>query len=1059
MKKVLFILLALSFSSKVVCSANALASMEEREFPVIETFVTETDGMYNTPAYLYNVKANKFFVGANEWGTRASVGSTGWKVKVLKHLDSQQNWDEKSVSIKNYVGTKGWYALGFINDELWTDCASQRDTLWTILKHGDYYRFEASTKNPVYNNFSGTFLGVNLTEGDTRLYPDKADTKEDMIDWAIVTEKRYEGYQRELLIYNKAQELKTWIEKCDEKGLDASGYKEVYQNLNATMEELENAIAQTKHDIFVHEEENASVHNPADMTSQIVNPSYDNNRNDGWEGNKFYTSNNVAEYYERNFTLYQDLANLPKGVYAIQVQAFCRNGWAEGVLEQYENGEEMPTRLYAGTKDFATSIPIKNICEGMSETSIEPGNCSSITDNNGKTWYIPNNMEAAESFFNDAQLGEKYVSTLIFGTDGDTIRFGLQQDKLRAGNWVLWDNWKLTYYGNQAEAYQLWLEEIKKNAPDFEEDTLYTKSMMEEYRKVLEEKVVNDYASAKETVLQIEQLAAELKKNIEAWKEYIELVSRLKEIIDGQGWDWTETLRNIDDYLKAVAYIQLEKMEWNTEEVKMNTNELESMLHRIHIPSSDFINGTVWSYIDFNRVSGEEETTNYTRYKVLDKMTHINRFTYYTLVEYNTCEYEEGQELNSYLVRMEDHRFYILKKDAPDYAKDGIILKEVGNDYLLYDFNLQVGEEFCKYVRDENDTVSITVKETSPVTTIDGYTFTTTRLDKSRGWWIDRFGSTQNLLYPFLPEELEPDCDCGSSLNYAGIPDHLCFPESYKNPFGNLFATSTAFKPNDCALGADAISSFVNESKVWHCLKQKQAFTEQEDRYYYFQGDTVINDISAKKMYLKFSKESTNGNYQAALYEDEQKVYCCYSGQKEFELLYDFGAKAGEEITISNVTYLVENVEKITVKNETLRVLHLKYESEHEQYQFTWVEGFGGLSDPCYSGPRYPGGYENFSDCEIDGKIFLNAKDIPLPNNITHIQKNSLNIYAIGSSLLCTSPTAVKMEVYTMDAIKVGESTFANGEAAVKVNKTPATYLYIVTYPDGRRESGKVMVK
>ena len=46
-----------------------------------------------------------------------------------------------------------------------------------------------------------------------------------------------------------------------------------------------------------------------------------------------------------------------------------------------------------------------------------------------------------------------------------------------------------------------------------------------------------------------------------------------------------------------------------------------------------------------------------------------------------------------------------------------------------------------------------------------------------------------------------------------------------------------------------------------------------------------------------------------------------------------------------------------------------------------------------------------------------------------------------------------------MDAVKVGEATFENGEAMVKVNKTPATYLYIVTYPDGRRESGKVMVK
>ena len=46
-----------------------------------------------------------------------------------------------------------------------------------------------------------------------------------------------------------------------------------------------------------------------------------------------------------------------------------------------------------------------------------------------------------------------------------------------------------------------------------------------------------------------------------------------------------------------------------------------------------------------------------------------------------------------------------------------------------------------------------------------------------------------------------------------------------------------------------------------------------------------------------------------------------------------------------------------------------------------------------------------------------------------------------------------------MDAVKVGEANFANGEAKVKVDETPATYLYIVTYTNGSRESGKVMVK
>ena len=876
MKKVLFILLALSISSKVVCSANALASMEEREFPVIETFVTETDGMYNTPVYLYNVKANKFFVGANEWGTRASVGSTGWKVKVLKHLDSQQNWDEKSVSIKDYIETKnGWYALGIISNELWTDCASQRDTLWTILKHGDYYRFEASTKNPVYNNFSGTFLGVNLTEGDTRLYPDKADTKEDMIDWAIVTEKRYEEYQRELLIYNKAQELKTWIEKCDEKGLDASGYKEVYQNLNATMEELENAIAQTKHDIFVHEEENASVHNPADMTSQIVNPSYDNNRDDGWEGNKFYTSNNVAEYYERNFTLYQDLANLPKGVYAIHVQAFCRNGWAEDVLEQYEKGKEMPTRLYAGTKDFTTSIPIKNICEGMSETSIEPGNCSSITDNNGKTWYIPNNMEAAESFFNDAQLGEKYMSTLIFGTDGDTIRFGLQQDKLRAGNWVLWDNWQLTYYGNQVEAYQLWLDATKMKAPRFDENDLITKSLLETYNKSLNELTAHDYTTALEAITTIEGLTTDIQANIKAWENFQEAKEFADYIIQEKRIFWNKNKRELDDYMKAKGNLYLEELSLTTEEIIKETNYIETLtkwFNRNYQNGYTLI-GAVWSYVHFDR-TGEEEQNSYTRYTILNEPIEIERTTYVPLVEYNTCEFQKEDEIRTYRIRQEGQRIYILKEDAAEIAS-GLILKEEGNDYVLYDFELTKGEEFCKI---SNNNQSITISDSSTITTIDGTTFNTLHILDNE--WIEGIGSVHGLLDLFWSTQV--DCDCGTILNYFSN-DRIDFKTEYKNPFGDLLATSTAFKPNDCALGADAI----------------------------------------------------------------------------------------EEVLIPN----------------------------------------------------------------------------------------KASIQTLGQTIFCTSPTAVKMEVYTMDAIKVGESAFVNGEAAVKVNKAPAIYLYIVTYPNGHRESGKVMVK
>jgi hypothetical protein len=86
---------------------------------------------------------------------------------------------------------------------------------------------------------------------------------------------------------------------------------------------------------------------------------------------------------------------------------------------------------------------------------------------------------------------------------------------------------------------------------------------------------------------------------------------------------------------------------------------------------------------------------------------------------------------------------------------------------------------------------------------------------------------------------------------------------------------------------------------------------------------------------------------------------------------------------------------------------------------------------------------------------------ISSPSTIGRIVKveNKANFFVNGSTILCNSSNATKLEVYTMDAVKVGEASFINGEAMVKVNKTPAIYLYIVTYPDGRRESGKVGVK
>ena len=78
--------------------------------------------------------------------------------------------------------------------------------------------------------------------------------------------------------------------------------------------------------------------------------------------------------------------------------------------------------------------------------------------------------------------------------------------------------------------------------------------------------------------------------------------------------------------------------------------------------------------------------------------------------------------------------------------------------------------------------------------------------------------------------------------------------------------------------------------------------------------------------------------------------------------------------------------------------------------------------------------------------------------DISDLMSSSFKIKILGSTLHCTAPDALKLEVYTMDAVKVGEARFVGGKASVKVANTSTVYLYIVTYPDGRRESGKVVV-
>ena len=818
--------------------------------------------------YMLNVGAGKFFCGGNAWNTQTSVGTEGHKVYFEKYL-ANGTWDGTTVYFRNYVETKGGQVMDVFFDNVdggcYVDRGAQMNHYWKLEKNtdNDYYRLSMAEANPDYQAWQteknpGTYFGWDAANGTVAsAFLNPADEGVH-VDWTFLSVEQYEEYRAAISLYEVAQELYALIGEAKEKGIDTREQETVYANEAATTDELKDAIATVTTAITNLYEQNVDPAKPINLTQRIVNPNYDDNDNTGWSGTTpiFQTYTN-AEHYNKTFDTWQVVENLPNGVYKLTVQGLYR---PTNCNEWNYNDDTTPQYavFYAANGTDSLTTPVPNVYEETSENETVQ----------------PTMKYAAEQF-----AKEKYYADIHLNVMNGKVRIGLALPQLAgSSDWVCWDNWQLTYYGNrEEESYNGVVKEmIDANLTRF--DTVTAKistGIIETYKTTVKGLTATDIAGINKAKQTIEDAISTVEANMEAWEEYLILVKRGEECLkEDNFYCWNKWLRTLDDHIKDIAPTFINRDDVTTAELQVETEILQEHIESgMRISRVPLVNA-VWSYINFDRASAEEKIY-YTRYQVLDKPIHIERVTYFPLVKYTSCEYQKGEEIKTYRIRMEDNRVYILKEDAPDSFGDFGMLEEEGKDYILYDFNLKVGEDFGKYENGE----SLNITERSSVTTMDGETFNT--MNVMQNCWIEGIGSTYDFLTPLPP--LQADCNCGSILNYFKEPIYGT-EKIYKNPFGDIFSFSIAFQDNDCALNPNAIKEIIK-------------------------------------------------------------------------------------------------------------------------------------------------------------------------------QNSSAQINITASTILCTSPDAVKMEVYTMDAVKVGEARFTHGQAEVKVNNTPATYLYIVTYPDGRRESGKVVMK
>lgn len=430
------------------------------------------------PQYLYNVEFGGFLVGANDWGTRASLSTTeGWQVKMEKLYEDAEKttpsgyWAIRdSVLDGNAKGTWSEVDCGAYND-IWIDGAGRNGaSKWIVTALGD-------NKYEITNGFVTTgkfgwapYIAQDTTDPDNpTTYYDSKNTRLWILDyemegdlgfvfstsevigstWAFVSLEEFEAWKDKGAIYAAAMDLKEQIEWAESKGITESALADeiaVYNNTNSTLDELK-AAAASAYDKGRYVEiavyfDNVIQGEKNDVSGVFVNNDFSSGNANGWDitwqGNSTEATN--IGYQSASYT---------NGEVTIS-----------GFIEAWKN-DAAPA--YLGDGSITQTIPGLPAGKYMLAVDVIANNQGRISDDSN-----PNGLPDDVQLFAKASLDGKTYSTpmatkngapehfeFVFVHTGGSMQLGLRvtgsaEAKMPA-NWIAMDNLKLYYYGEVQE--------------------------------------------------------------------------------------------------------------------------------------------------------------------------------------------------------------------------------------------------------------------------------------------------------------------------------------------------------------------------------------------------------------------------------------------------------------------------------------------------------------------------------------------------------------------------------------------------------------------------------
>ena len=248
---------------------------------------------------------------------------------------------------------------------------------------------------------------------------------------------------------------------------------------------------------------------------------------------------------------------------------------------------------------------------------------------------------------------------------------------------------------------------------------------------------------------------------------------------------------------------------------------------------------------------------------------------------------------------------------------------------------------------------------------------------KTIGVWA--FRDCTNLQNIYCYAENVPETE-GSAFVGSGIRDiPLYVPaasvSAYQaaepwNKFGAIvpLETEPAYRP------------LVEEGKHWTYDNYLPMRPSEYNHYYSYdlKGDTLIAGKNCLKMYSDNRANDSIVRYEAALYEENKKVFCFFPEKEEAVLLYDFDCEVGDTLNVYEAQMVVADIRPVIPGDVFIREYTLQpiWDEPEDYGEVFWIEGVGATME-FFGMVPFDGNYNTLHACEVNGEKLFAADTSP----------------------------------------------------------------------------------